>query len=252
MTNLRPLVKLPNLKKIVFYINAGSKYDFRPLAKFEQLKTLEIRTPNLAEGYSFLRFPMRKKVRWYGQIVSFFKRLKPARPGRKSFNLDRFGKLKQLESLTIHGFLLENVDALANLRNLESLTLENYPVLLTNRIFTTVKYPEEPVDMSPLGNLTKLKYLKIADIIATDYGFLKKLPRLKELELIVGKQIGDMNDLAGLTNLEYLDITGIEAEDISVLKKLTGLKSLKLRASLLSDNEIAELKEALPGLKIEK
>ena len=230
MTNLRPLEKLPNLKKIVFYINAGSKYDFRPLAKFEKLKTLEIRTENLVEGYSFLKFPMTRKEHWYGRIISFFKRLKPAMPGQMSFNLDRLGKLKQLDSLVIGGFILENVDALANLTNLESLTLENYPVLFANKYFTSIKYPEVPVDMSPLGNLTKLKNLKITNLISTDYSFLKKLPQLKELKL-VGHQIGDMNDLAELTNLEYLDISGIKAEDVSVLKTLTGLKSLRMEGN---------------------
>ena len=252
MTNLRPLAKLKNLKKIVFYINAGSEIDFRPLAKFDKLKTLEIRTPNFIEGYSFLKFPIIKKEHWYGQIFSFFKKLKPAKSGPRSFNPGKLRELKQLESLAIYGFVLDNIDALANLINLKSLTFDNYPVIsMSNKIFGEIKFPEEPVDMSPLANLTKLQYLNITNLIAGDYGFLKKLTQLKELE-VINNQIGDMNDLAGLTNLEYLDLSDIKVEDVSVLKKLTGLKSLKLRKSSLSEKEIAELKEALPELTIKK
>jgi len=57
--------------------------------------------------------------------------------------------------------------------------------------------------------------------------------------------------LAGLTNLQALALDGNQIRDLSPLKGLTNLKYLDLTNNPVGEQQIRELKEALPDIEIE-
>jgi Leucine-rich repeat (LRR) protein len=242
MTNLEPLAKLKNLKKITFDASSNQDIDldFWPLAKLEKLKTLVIQSfeygkidgifviANDWNQFHYI-FPIKKKQHWYGKVFSFFRKLKSLQTEPAPFDVGRFRKLKQLDSLTIQGFRLRNIEALSALENLESLTIISDMFQVADEAFGDKQNNPELLDPSPLANLTKLSTLNISYIKARDYKFLQKL-----------------------SYLESLNLTRTNIADISSLANLKNLRELDLRDTKVTDEQIRELQKALPELKILK
>jgi hypothetical protein len=82
---------------------------------------------------------------------------------------------------------------------------------------------------------------------------IRKLPNLKRLSLDF-TNIGDagMVHVAHLRNLKRLDLDETDVSDASVplLCQLTQLRDLSLRRSKVNEAGVAELKRAIPGLKV--
>jgi len=95
-------------------------------------------------------------------------------------------------------------------------------------------------------NLTEL-YLSENQI--TDISALSELANLEELYL-ESNQISDISILAGLINLKGLSIGANPIADISVLFGLLNLERLWLTGVSISDEQLAELREALPNAEI--
>ncbi|MBM4039992.1 MAG: hypothetical protein FJ290_15925, partial [Planctomycetes bacterium] len=107
----------------------------------------------------------------------------------------------------------------------------------------------------PLKGMTELRKLYSADTRITDAGLanLRGLTNLRELRL-QNTRIGDagLAHLAGLTNLEWLELTGTQVTDAGLvhLGRMTSLKSLFLSGTKVADEAVAELKRALPNVKV--
>ena len=62
--------------------------------------------------------------------------------------------------------------------------------------------------------------------------------------------VTDLSSLATLTNLTVLDLSGTVPINVSPLAAMKGLTSLNLIGTLVTDQEVAKLEEALPNCKI--
>ena len=90
-------------------------------------------------------------------------------------------------------------------------------------------------DLSPLSNLTNLRWLDLSDNAISDISPLAGLTNLRNLDLS-DNAISDISPLAGLTNLEYyLGLSGNAISDISPLSNLTNLRWLTLFDNAISD-----------------
>jgi hypothetical protein len=111
--------------------------------------------------------------------------------------------------------------------------------------------------MSRLAGLTGLQELSLMGTRVTDSGLavVTGMPALKKLWLD-NTQVTDAGlvYLNGLTNLERLSLNGTRVSDSGLvhLKGLSSLQWLELNNTSVTDAEVAELRRALPGLKIDK
>lgn len=99
-----------------------------------------------------------------------------------------------------HGVRVKSLEGLQYAENLEKLSMVN----------------QEFGDISPLANLTKLKYLDLRNVAKNGHG------------------IKDLSPLAKLTNLEYLNLFKAEPINVNELENLVKLKSLNLGAAKIN------------------
>lgn len=100
-----------------------------------------------------------------------------------------------------------------------------------------VSLPYQPIeDMSPLKDLTKLKYLNITgNDKVKDFSFLNKLVNLEEMHIRMVK-VKDISAFANYKNLRYLDADSCEISDFSPLSELTKLTFLNLDKNIFAEN----------------
>ena len=107
--------------------------------------------------------------------------------------------------------------------------------------------------ISDIGPLLKLKQLEKLDLGANEieniYTFQYLKAPLRELRL-ANNRISDATALMYLDSLELLDISGNRLSSVSPLKNIPTLKWVKLSGNPLSDEQIAELRAALPDCEI--
>lgn len=106
------------------------------------------------------------------------------------------------------------------------------------------------MDLSPIENLTNLQTLSLSSIYANNIKPIANLKNLKELRL-ENTHVRDIMPLANLTNLNWLLISHTQASDIKPLSNLKNLRGLILANTNFSDEQIAELKKALPNAVID-
>ena len=123
-------------------------------------------------------------------------------------------------------------------------------------------------DLTPLAGLKRLEWLAIRGTPLSDLTPLAKLTRLQELELeytqvsdltplaglnnlrwlnLQNTQVSDLTPLAGLANLKYLYLNNTQVSDLAPLAKLTSLKWLDLYETPVSEEQVEELRKALPN-----
>ena len=116
-----------------------------------------------------------------------------------------------------HGVRVKNLEGLQYAENLEKLSM-------VNQAFD---------DISPLANLTKLKYLDLRNVAKNGHG------------------IKDLSPLAKLTNLEYLNLFKAEPVNVNELENLMKLKSLNLGATKINSVSFASKMTNLEYLNLE-
>jgi Leucine-rich repeat (LRR) protein len=89
-------------------------------------------------------------------------------------------------------------------------------------------------DISPIGELTRLKKLKISDIQVSDLSPLAKLTQLKNLDVSY-TLISDLSPLANLLKLEILDLIETQVVYVTALAKLVQLETLSLSNTQIKD-----------------
>ncbi|MBR0040293.1 MAG: leucine-rich repeat domain-containing protein [Oscillospiraceae bacterium] len=105
-------------------------------------------------------------------------------------------------------------------------------------------------DISPILRFKKLEKLDLgANQIDNIYTFQYLTAPLRELHL-GNNNISDGTPLMYLDELELLDISGNRLSSVSPIRQLSNLKWLKLTGNPLSEEQIAELREALPNCEI--
>jgi len=99
-------------------------------------------------------------------------------------------------------------------------------------------------DLGKIGKLD-LKYSNLSGVPPD----LEKLPGLGEL-VLAGNNLTSVKGLENLTQLRDLDLFKNNLKDVKGLEKLKYLRELYLMKNPLSQDEINELKKALPDCKI--
>ena len=116
-----------------------------------------------------------------------------------------------------HGVRVKSLEGLQYAENLEKLSM-------VNQAFG---------DISPLANLTKLKYLDLRNVAKNGHG------------------IKDLSPLAKLTNLEYLNLFKAEPINVNELENLVKLKSLNLGAAKINSVSFVSKMTNLEYLNLE-
>jgi Leucine-rich repeat (LRR) protein len=104
-------------------------------------------------------------------------------------------------------------------------------------------------DLTPIKELTRLQKLDISDTKVSDLTPLKGLTSLHKLNL-GGTTVSDLTPLKELKGLEDLRLSDTSVSDLTPLKELNKLQVLFLDGTKVPDEQVSELKKALPELKI--
>jgi len=105
-------------------------------------------------------------------------------------------------------------------------------------------------DPTPLAKLTKLRHLQIHECGIKDFSALTDTTSLEEL-MASGNQVSDISSLKGLTNLKVLNLKDNLIKDASPLLELKSLTWVDLSGNSVSEQDIGDLKKALPKCHIE-
>ena len=116
----------------------------------------------------------------------------------------------------------------------------------TDLIALDIGHASNVLDLFSLAGLNKLQYLIVAMTKAQDIEVVRDMPDLVFLE-IFSMPISDLSPLLACKKLEYLNCGNCNFNSIDTLVQLTTLKRLWLINSDLKDEQIAELRAALPN-----
>ena len=142
--------------------------------------------------------------------------------------------LASLEKLEASFLGITDITGLEHATNLTSLNISHNPIS----------------DITPLAGLTKLKRLLIYKIRISD---LKPLADLTQVEFVTfwETNVSDLTPLKSWKNLQSIELRLTKVTDYTPLHGLTNLKSLATNRRLISDEQLAMLKKALPNCKLE-
>jgi Leucine-rich repeat (LRR) protein len=105
-------------------------------------------------------------------------------------------------------------------------------------------------DLSPLSELKNLELLYLDDTQVSDLSPLAELKNIGTLDLS-GTKVSNLSPLAELENLNVLFLMNTQLSDLSPLAKLKNLETLMGFGRLVSEEQVEELKKALPNCEIE-
>lgn len=195
-------------------------------------------------------------------------------------DLSPFANLRNLESLTIRQSEVRDLSALVGLKKLHSINVMSSPVadltplarMTQLRALLVDSRSDSPLDLTPLRSLRNLEILRVGgqpeirnicvlrqlknlewvDLSGTavdDLSAFSSLPRLKYLSLN-GTNVVDLRPLSNLESLEGIDLSFTSVRDLKPLHPLKGLTDVKLMATIVTADEVARLRAALPGCKV--
>jgi len=153
--------------------------------------------------------------------------------GNPISDLTPLQSLNKLSGLYLDFTQVSDLAPLESLSNLQSLGLNN----------TNIN------DLTPLKELAELIRVSIQNTSVSDLTPLKSLKKIEFLYLGF-TQVEDLTPLQSLENLKWLNIEYTKVDDITPLKSLTNLRSLYLKGNNFTEDQIQELKEALPNCTI--
>ena len=129
---------------------------------------------------------------------------------------------------------LVDITPLQSVTNLESLRLDQ----------TAVE------DLTPLTDLTKLDFIDLSNTKVTSVTSLAKAPVLRGL-ILKNTGVSDISPLANKKTLKQLNILNTNVEDVSSLRGSHEYLSLYVNSNF-DQNQLDELKKAIPKLKVRK
>ena len=142
---------------------------------------------------------------------------------------------------------------LASLKNLEAsfLGITTIAGLEHATNLTSLNISHNPIsDITPLAGLTKLKRLLLYKVRISD---LKPLADLTNVEFVTfwETNVSDLSPLKSWKKLKSIELRLTKVTDYTPLHGLTKLKSLATNRRLISDEQLAQLKQALPNCKLQ-
>ena len=145
------------------------------------------------------------------------------------YDLSPVRRLTSLKELRFGGNEVADISAVVNLTNLSILRFSDNHVS----------------SLAPLMNLTHLTVLRFSDNEVSSINVLAGMTELREL-WFYNNYVEDISVLSELTELEYLYMIGNEISDASAVMNLYNLKELGLTRNNISNDQISQIKEAIP------
>ena len=179
---------------------------------------------------------------------------------KKKFSIDLspLGKLSKLNVIAIIKTPIKSIKPLSKLTNLNVLILQDIKVLDIKPLknITNLQHLElrklNISDIEAVSSLRNLEELYLSSLNVSDIEPLKNLNNLKILSLIQ-TQASDFEPLEGLQKLQELNLNLTKLSNLEPLNKLKSLKRLSIRNNEnVSDEQIKDLRNALPELKISR
>lgn len=267
LSDLTPLMDLPELEWLSFKDNVVT--DLRPLMGMQSLHYIN------AEGNGITGTTALAMLTDLNELYLAFNPIKDLSGLQNLVNLRVLG----LESTDLND---EKLDQLATMSSLDVLRIHDNPALTGEAVdalkaqlrgcsiqhsdliyFVDIcgeRVKEDTTeielfgrgitDISPILKLKKLEKLDLgANEIENIYSFQYMSAPLRELR-IANNRISDGTALMYLDSLELLDISGNNLTSVSPIKQITTLKWVKLTGNPLGEDQIAELRAALPDCEI--
>ena len=267
VSDLTPLMDLPQLEWLSFKDNAV--VDLRPLMGMRSLRCINaegngiVSTAPLATlsdlNELYLAFNPLSDLSGLPGLSNLHK-LGLENVGLTDADLDTFVSMSSLDILRIYDNPALTGEAVDELKAaLRGCKIEHSELIYFLDICgAMIKENATEANLSGLGivdisPILKLKYLEELDLssnsIENIYTFQYLKTPLRELR-IANNRISDCTPLMYLNSLELLDISGNSLTSVSPIKLITTLKWLKLTGNPLSDEQIEDLRAALPDCEI--
>ena len=148
--------------------------------------------------------------------------------------------MKRLTELHIHSGGVRNLIGMESATNLIAFSINGNPTIdlkpivgLPHLEFLSMFSTHS--DITPLANLTNLRYLDIAACGIVDISPLSHLTKLRTLNARINR-IVDITPLANLTNLVELRLSDNKIRDVSPLSGLSRLEILEIHANQITDH----------------
>lgn len=149
----------------------------------------------------------------------------------------------------------EKIDNAAIVRKAIASQLKKKPEDVTEGDYakvTLLNLPRSQLsDLTPIKELKGLQQLYLYDTKVSDLTPLKELNKLQILYLR-NTAVSDLTPIKELKNLQVLWLTDTKVSDITTIKELKGMKTLYLSGTAVTNEQVAELKKALPKLTIRR
>jgi len=146
-----------------------------------------------------------------------------------------------IEELNLCFTEVENIDSLKYLTNLKDLKLRSGKYLPDGTSMSELKN-DDPLDLSALSHLTKLKNLRLEGKKIKNIEALANLQNLEILSFcgaggifMFPTMISDISPLAGLSNLKILNMPSTQVTNIEPLANLENLERLDLSYNNITD-----------------
>ena len=122
--------------------------------------------------------------------------------------------------------------------------------VLGRRIDGLVRRGGTANDLSPIANLSKLKFIIFIEMNVSDLAPLAGLRRLKRLTFAF-TTVRDLSPVADIRSLKRLDLGITQISDLTLLMGLKNLESLRIYYTPATQDQIDALRKALPNCKVE-
>lgn len=153
--------------------------------------------------------------------------------GTQVNDLEPIRQLTRLEWLGLGDTQVNDLEPIKQLKSLKVLDLKSTQVS----------------NFEPIKGLTNLQSLDLNNTHFSDLEPIKDLTNLRSLGLM-NTQVNDLKPIKGLTSLQSLGLMDTQVSNLEPIKGLTSLKWISLTDTQVSDEQVEDLKEALPKLKI--
>ena len=153
-----------------------------------------------------------------------------------------------LESRSLKDEQVANLKYMVNLRSLKMAGNEVTDLSVLSRLYSLTYLDvghNRLTDLSPLSGLTKLDTLMVSSNQITDLSPVSHLSHLTDLSA-GNNPISDLSPLSRLEGLKMIAICDFRADTLEPLYPLKGLVELRITRGMYTDDELSELKKALP------
>ncbi|MCM1251953.1 MAG: hypothetical protein NC321_03965 [Clostridium sp.] len=154
-------------------------------------------------------------------------------------DIKQIGQMQNLKQLDI--YISEEVEVdlspLKNLMELEKLNIFIYGTVdlsflenMSQLRELYIQVSNEPIDLSPLGSLVRLRKLEMTAILASsqDVSFLKNMNQLKEISIWKWCELEDLSVFSNMPYLQELIVSYVEDVDLNYLSECKNLERLKI------------------------